>query len=63
MNMFEWPPEARRMIKQDAHPHVQMLKDTFDDIGIVGIVDDCNDAHVSTAVGTFERIDLVDFLN
>ena len=37
-----------------------MLEDTFDDIGIV---DECDDAHSGTAVGTFERIDHVDFLN
>ncbi len=37
-----------------------MLEDPFDDIAIV---DKRDDAHCGAAVGTFERIDLADFLN
>ncbi len=41
-------------------PHVQVPENPFDDIGLV---DECDGAHRSAAVGTFQRVDLVDFLN
>ncbi len=37
-----------------------MLEDVFDDIGLV---DERDDVQGSVAVGAFEGIDLVDFLN
>lgn len=41
-------------------PRVQVSEDPFDDIGVV---DERDDAHRGAAVGTLERIDLVNFLN
>jgi len=41
-------------------PQVQVPEDPFDDIGVV---DERDDAHRGAAVGTLERIDLVNFLN
>ena len=41
-------------------PHLQVLQDPLDDIGIV---DQCNDAHRGAAVGALERIDFVHLLN
>jgi hypothetical protein len=40
-------------------PDIEVFEDSFDN---TGIVDECDDAQVATAVDTLERFDLLDLL-